>query len=37
MGYGTDQEYAVFRNWKQFLEPGDTVLILINEATILMY
>jgi hypothetical protein len=32
MGYGTDQEYAVFRNWKQFLEPGDTVLILINES-----
>ena len=32
MGYGTDQEYAAFRNWKQFLEPGDTVLILINES-----
>lgn len=32
MGYGTDQEYAVFRNWKQFLEPGDTVLILLNES-----
>jgi hypothetical protein len=32
MGYGTDQEYAVFRNWKQLLEPGDTVLILLNES-----
>ena len=32
MGYGTDQEYAAFRNWKQFLEPGDTVLILLNES-----
>ena len=37
MGYGTDQEYAAFRNWKQFLEPGDTVLILSMRATILMY
>jgi hypothetical protein len=32
MGYGTDQEYAVFRNWKQFLKPGDTVLVLLNES-----
>ena len=32
VGYGTDQEYAAFRNWKQFLEPGDTVLILLNES-----
>jgi hypothetical protein len=32
MGYGTDQEYAAFRSWKQFLEPGDTVLILLNES-----
>jgi hypothetical protein len=32
MGYGTDQEYAVFRNWKQFLEPGDTILIVLNES-----
>lgn len=32
MGYGTDQEYAAFRNWKQLLEPGDIVLILLNES-----
>ena len=32
MGYGTDQEYAVFRNWRPLLEPGDTVLILLNES-----
>ena len=29
MGYGTDQEYVAFQNWKQLLETGDTVLILI--------
>jgi len=27
MGYGTDQEYMAFRNWKHLLESGDTVLI----------
>ena len=32
MGYGTDQEYAAFRNWKQSLKPGDTVLIFLNES-----
>jgi hypothetical protein len=32
MGYGTDQEYAVFRNWKPLLEPGDTVLVILNES-----
>ena len=26
MGYGTDQEYVAFRNWKHLLESGDTVL-----------
>src|SRR5262245_22883934 len=25
-GYGTDQEYVAFRNWKHLLESGDTVL-----------
>src|SRR5712675_2821771 len=25
MGYGTDQEYMAFRNWKHLLESGDTV------------
>lgn len=32
MGYGTDQEFVAFRNWKHVLEPGDTVLILLNES-----
>jgi hypothetical protein len=32
MGYGTDQEYVAFRNWKHLLEPGDTVLILLNQS-----
>ena len=32
MGYGTDQEYVVFRNWKHLLEPGDTVLIVLNQS-----
>ena len=32
MGYGTDQEYVAFRNWKHLLEPGDTVLIMLNES-----
>jgi len=32
MGYGTDQEYAAFRNWKHVLESGDTVLIVLNQS-----
>jgi hypothetical protein len=32
MGYGTDQEYVSFRNWKHLLEPGDTVLIVLNQS-----
>ncbi|MGA2995866.1 hypothetical protein [Bradyrhizobium sp.] len=32
MGYGTDQEYVAFRNWKYLLEPGDTVLIVLNQS-----
>jgi hypothetical protein len=32
MGYGTDQEYVAFRNWKHLLEPSDTVLIVLNES-----
>ena len=32
MGYGTDQEYVAFQNWKHLLEPGDTVLIMLNES-----
>jgi len=32
MGYGTDQEYVVFRNWKHLLESGDTVLIVLNQS-----
>jgi hypothetical protein len=32
MGYGTDQEYVAFRNWKHFLESGDTVLIVFNQS-----
>jgi hypothetical protein len=32
MGYGTDQEYVAFRNWKHVLEPDDTVLIVLNES-----
>ena len=30
MGYGTDQEYVAFQNWKHLLESGDTVLIVLN-------
>ena len=30
MGYGTDQEYATFQNWKHSLESGDIVLIVLN-------
>jgi hypothetical protein len=32
MGYGTDQEYVAFRNWKYLLESGDTVLIVFNQS-----
>jgi hypothetical protein len=32
MGYGTDQEYVAFQNWKHLLESGDTVLIMLNES-----
>ena len=32
MGYGTDQEYVAFRNWKHLLESGDTVLIVLNQS-----
>ncbi len=32
MGYGTDQEYMAFRNWKHLLELGDTVLIVLNQS-----
>src|SRR3977135_4398775 len=32
LGYGTDQEYVAFRNWKHLLESGDTVLIVLNQS-----
>jgi hypothetical protein len=32
MGYGTDQEYVAFGNWKHILESGDTVLIVLNQS-----
>jgi len=32
MGYGTDQEYVAFRNWKHLLEAGDTILIVLNQS-----
>jgi hypothetical protein len=32
MGYGTDQEYVAFRNWRYLLESGDTVLIVLNQS-----
>jgi hypothetical protein len=32
MGYGTDQEYVAFQNWKHLLESGDTVLIILNQS-----
>jgi hypothetical protein len=32
MGYGTDQEYVAFQNWKHLLESGDIVLIALNES-----
>jgi hypothetical protein len=31
-GYGTDQEYVAFRQWKHLLQPGDTVLIVLNQS-----
>jgi len=33
MGYGTDQKYVAFRNWRHhLLESGDTVLIVLNQS-----
>jgi hypothetical protein len=32
MGYGTDQEYVAFGHWKHLLEPGDTILIVLNQS-----
>ena len=32
MGWGTDQEYVAFRNWRHILESGDTVLIILNQS-----
>jgi hypothetical protein len=32
MGYGTDQEYVVFGNWKHLLRPGDAVLVVLNQS-----
>lgn len=32
MGYGTDQEYVVFRNWKHVLKAGDILLIVLNKS-----
>jgi hypothetical protein len=32
MGYGTDQEYVAFRNWRNVLEPTDIVLIILNQS-----
>jgi hypothetical protein len=32
MGYGPDQEYVAFQNWKQILGTGDAVLIVLNES-----
>jgi hypothetical protein len=32
MGYGTDQEYVAFRNWRHLLESGDIVLIVLNQS-----
>jgi hypothetical protein len=31
-GFGTDQEYVAFRNWRHLLESGDTVLIVLNQS-----
>jgi hypothetical protein len=32
MGYGTDQEYVAYRRWRHVLEPGDSVLIVLNQS-----
>ncbi len=32
MGYGTDQEFVAFLNWKHLLEPGDIILIVLNNS-----
>ena len=32
MGYGTDQEYVVFQNWKHLLKPSDIILVLLNQS-----
>src|SRR5215467_13990465 len=32
MGYGTDQEYVAFRNWRHVLKSGDTILIVLNQS-----
>jgi hypothetical protein len=32
MGYGTDQEYVAFGNWKHVLKRGDIVLIVLNRS-----
>jgi len=31
-GYGTDQEYVAFRNWRHLLKSGDVVLIILNQS-----
>ena len=31
-GYGTDQEYVAFRNWRHLLESGDIVMIILNQS-----
>jgi hypothetical protein len=32
MGYGTDQEYVAFQNWRHLLQSGDIVLIVLNQS-----
>jgi len=32
IGYGTDQEYVAFLNWKHVLRPGDIILIVLNKS-----
>ena len=32
MGYGTDQEYVAFTNWKHLLGAGDIVLVVLNQS-----
>ena len=31
-GYGTDQEYVAFQQWKHLLKDGDTVLLVLNQS-----